>query len=345
MLNNFYYDNLNSQEQYAYNVIRSSLLSSASECVLRSIELASVKKAWKAVVLENPEIISYPGLFCVPSQRADVVTLRLEYYPVDQDKFNRLLEALLRKINETLASSASDYFVCKAIFDILATTITYKEKVLNEYFRLSRENSSQMISFLERNNSAFTPYGVVVDSKGVCQGISKLYKILCNRFGIECACVEAKTKNSGKNDEANHMLNAVEVNGVKAFVDVTNGLINKDVPVVRYDFFLCPARIIRKEFIVPIEFEDVQDESVNYYVRNGLRFKTVEELRRYLSAYTLSSTNAEIRVQYDGKLLTDNELQDLFLYITNSHCESGKYVRVIGKNGFCTGKIFDEVED
>ncbi len=345
MLNNFYYDNLNSQEQYAYNIIRSSLLGSAPECVIRDIEPNSVNKAWKAVVLENPEIIYYPGLFCVPYQRGNAITIRLEYYPVDQDKFNRLLDSLLEKINRTLSNSASDYAVCKTIYDILATTITYKYNVLNEYFKLSRENSSQMISFMEKNSSAFTPYGAVVEAKGVCQGISKLYKILCNRFGVECACVEAKSKNSDNNDGVNHMLNAVEINGAKVFVDVSGGLVKKDIPVVNYDFFLCPARIIKKEYSIPEEFEECRDESVNYYVRNGLRFTRVEDLRRYLSAYTISSGNGEIRIHYDGKLLTDNELQDLFLYITNSHCEEGKYVRVIARNGFCTGKIFDDPED
>ncbi len=344
MLNDFYYSNLSSQEQFAYNTIRAALLNSDSECTLRDLDLTSVKKAWKAVVLENPDVISYPGLFCVPSQRGNITTFHLEYSQVDQSKYEQKLNILLQKINEKLTVSASDYLVCKTIFDTLATSITYQDKVLNEFLRLSRENSFQMISFMERNSNAFTPYGIVVNSKGVCQGLSKLYKILCNRFGVECACVEAKTKNCGENDEANHMLNAVEINGARAFVDVTNGLIHKDVPVVRYDFFLCSSRIIKKEFIILNEF-GCNDENINYFAKNGLRFKTVDDLRRYLSAYTSSSMNSEIRIHYDGKQINDDELQELCLYIIDSHCESGKQVKVIVKNGFCTGKIIDEVED
>lgn len=345
MLNNFYYSKLNNNEQVAYETIRSALISVAPDCVLYDVNPQSIKKVWKAVVLENPDIIYYPGLFCQPEVQGNSTAIRFEYFDADISLYNEKLDVLLSNIDKKLSPSASDYKVCKTIFDELASTVHYKRDVMDKFLRLKRENNSQLATFLTNHYSVFTPYGVVVNSEGVCQGISRLYKILCNRFGIECACVEAQTKNTQTGDEADHMLNVVEVNGSKVFVDATKGLMHKDVPVVRYDFFMCPSRIVAKELTIVDGPEDCDDDTINFYVRNGLRFKTINGLRRYLCAYVSSFENSEIKVQYDGENMSDSDLQTLCLNIMEAHCEEGKQIKLIVENGFCTGKIFDNAED
>ena len=344
MLNNFYYAKLNSGEQSAYRSVSTALSAAASQCVLYDIDQTSVERVWLAVVLENPEIIYYPGLSCRPSLHNGKATLRFEYYNVDQSLYEYKLNILLQKINKKLTQSSSGYTVCKTIFDVLCATVKYRGDVLDKYFSMKRQNSSELVGFLNENHAAFTPYGVVVNGKGVCQGIAKLFKILCNSFGIECACVQAFSRRA-RGDEPDHMLNAVEIDGKRYYVDATRGLMHESVPVVRYDFFMCSAETLAREFETLNGPEDCTDDSINYYARKGVQFSSVNAMRKYLCAYVSSFENGEIKLRYDGKDMSDAQLQAFCLEVMEGHCESGKQVVLIAENGFCTGKIFDEAED
>ncbi len=348
MLSNHYYEQLSFQEQNTYNLIKDALLNQEQTCIIENSEydLEALKRIWSSVVLDNPDIVHYPALFCAPSMQGTTLTINFEYSIIDNNAFNVRLNKLVDKIESQLPLNASDYLVCKKIYDILAEMICYDFKVLDDYIRLENSNAprDEMVNFMTERSTAFTPYGIVMNSKGVCQGISKLYKILCNRFRVQCACVEAKT-----NDENQypHMLNVVEVSGKRAFVDLTAGLKNSinGLPLIRYDYFLVSSRIYGRAYVVSGDFECV-DETVNYYTKNKVRFKSFDDMRNYLSAYTVSSTNGEVRCHYDGIKMSDADLQEAFSYILASHCEDncilkGYYV----KNGFCIGLINNETED
>ena len=258
---------------------------------------------------------------------------------------------MIDEIERKLPWNASDYLVCKTIFDVLATKIEYRDDVMPEYEKiekLKQENSkdydAERLAFILKYTEAFTPYGILLNSKGVCQGIAKLYKILCDKFGVQCACVEAKTNDS---NEYPHMLNVVEISGKRAFVDVTNGLKTgvKGLPLVRYDCFLASTRVYLKSYRANIDFE-CNDETINYYSKNKVWFNSFDEMRRYLCSYTMSSTSGEVRCYYDGNALNDKQLGEHFSEILASHCQEG--FRLKGyyvKNGFCIGLITNDVED
>lgn len=343
MLNNIYRDRLPSQGQYAYNMILTALLNQESECSIYGVALNDVEKAREAVILENPDIINYPGLDYNVVTGNNVARVNLEYIQVDSELFTRKIDYLTRKITEK-ARNASEYIKCKTIFDILTSSIEYQQAKYTQYLNLVRANSAELSQFLLNNINIFTAYGAAVNGKAVCQGISKLFKILCNRFNIECACVEAAMKIRGNCEGIAHMLNIVEIDGEKAYVDVTNSLIHKDVPVLRYDYFLVPSRIIDKRFEIKSVVGPCEDENINYYARNGLIFKTLFSLRKYLVSYIATHNNYEVRLRYDGANMEDSELEKLCLEILNMQCESGKFVKLIVDNGCCTAKIFDNTE-
>lgn len=346
MLTEYYFNNLSAPEQSAYNIIRIALTNSESGCTVTGISSGeSAKDIWRSVVFDHPEIINYPGLFCQPlGTTSGEFRFTFQYSEIDRYAYEEKLNRLINKINNKMSASASDYVACKIIFDELASFIEYEDNVLEEYLRLEQENSSETINFMREHSTSFSPYGVLMNSKGVCQGIAKLFKIICDRFGVQCACVEAKTLNCSADSANNHMLNVVEINGERAFVDITNCLKIKNLPIIKYDFFLMTQRIINKTFTIAGEFQ-CTNETLNYFVKNKLRFTSINDLRAYLSSYTYKSTNGEVRCHYDGSKLDDKELEDLFFYIINSHCREGHFMPYASvKNGFCTGLIKSDSE-
>lgn len=340
MLTNYYYQKLNNDCRNAYELILSALLNRDRECVLM-VQPEAALEAWKAVVFDNPQIIYYPGLFSNPIQINGKVKFIFQYSQVDEQAFNIRLEEALHTIDSKLPWNATTYFKLKTIFDYIASVVKYEQKVLNEYLQMEAPSDATILNFMERNSVSFSPYGVLMNHRGVCQGISKLFKIFCDRFGLECAVLEAKTKDLSGNTECNHMMNVVEVDGIRAFVDVTNCLVMPEVPFVRYDSFLMSERVMNKSFFIPEDFQCV-DENVNYYTRNGLRFTALSGFRQFLASYTLRKNEGKIQCHYDGENLTDEQLEDIFFELNNSHAEEGKQMQYASiKNGFCSGLLTD----
>lgn len=339
MLDSFYYDNLSSQEKSIYGIIRSAISRSARECIVPCADVSSAQRAWEAVVLDQPDLINYPGIYWgSPQPKSGTVKFAFEYSDVDENIYSERLQAVVDVLNRKIKSSDSEYAVCKKIYDYLAANVKYDSAVLAAYVDLMRGNppQSRLAEFMLRNSRVFSPYGVIVDKKGVCQGIAKTFKILCSKFGVQCACVSAETNDGHKYP---HMLNVVELDGVSAYIDVVNGLPVEGLPMIRYDSFAVTTRIIQKNYDLETVF-GCDDESVSYFSRNGLRFKNIYDLKRYLNAYTFTSTDGEVRAFYDGKDLSDRELRDLFADIINSHCDSYhvmETVSVVG--GMCNGLL------
>ena len=89
-----------------------------------------------------------------------------------------------------------EYEKIKIIYDYLAKKIKYNYGILNRYADMVNSNSAIDIAldFTYNYGDSFTAYGPLVNHKGVCMGMSKLFKIICSQFGIQCAVVKATDK-------------------------------------------------------------------------------------------------------------------------------------------------------
>ncbi|MDR2091167.1 MAG: hypothetical protein LBP62_05900 [Clostridiales bacterium] len=344
MLDKYYYNKLQaSEERSAYQAVYSALLRSERECGVSGIGNDSAEKVWEAVTLDHPEIINYPAPICQRRLKGRLVLYHFQYSNVDRGRYNESLDNAVNEIEKQLTSDVSGYSVIKAIFDYLTASVDYDGEAFNEYLSLIRTNPSDNVwtDFIDGRGAAFTPYGVVINKKGVSAGISRLFKILCGRFGIQCACVKAQLKDECSSP---HRLNVVEIGCDRFFADVTSGLTLDELPIARYDYFLAPRRIIEKLLTIEEDFL-CDNERENFFVKNNLRFTSVCDLKRYLAGYVFSSTNGEVRCHYDGGKLTDKELGDIFSEIVNAHCSYTKQMPTTSvKNGFCTGLITDAEE-
>lgn len=345
MLNNYYFDNLNLNEKNAYNSIYSAISSNNEETTLYNISQDECMRAWKAVFLDHAELIKCTEVFFLPQIGNGYYRCRFEYSLIDENQFYSKLDNLVQRINQKLPVNASSYFILKKIHDYLTSSIKYDFKVFNEYINLKRSSDAnsansqnQKENFLAAHSAAFTPYGVLISLKGVCNGIAKLFKLLCNRFGIECVCVECRLNNEP------HMINVVEIDNKRYFVDITNCLKIDHLPI-RYDYFLISKVYMERLCKIDTDFGcNYNDKS--FFHMNKLIFKSINDLRQYLESYTYNSTNGEIRIQYCGSKLSDSQLSGLITDIIIAHCGSGfsLYKTYYVKNGFFTGLIIRDRE-
>lgn len=339
MLSSYYYDNLDARAKAVYGVIQSTLSRAARECMVACADAETAQVAWQAVVMDRPDFINYPGiLWGVPQARNNTVRFEFEYSDADESEYSYHLQSALDRLNGKIKSSDDDYAVCKKIYDYLASTVKYSSDVYDKYCELARTNPSlsRIAEFMLNHSNAFSAYGAIVDKRCVCQGVAKAFKVLCERFGIECTCVLGETNDGRK---VPHMFNVVELDGIRTFVDVVSGLPADKLPMIRYDYFGATSRMVQKRFTVKGEF-GCNDEGASYYTRSGLRFSDAYELKRYLVAFTAHATDGAVRVFYDGKGISDCELRTLFSDIINDHCDSAHEMSAVSvMDGMCNGLI------
>lgn len=153
------------------------MLNSEQECTIINCQYSEediVKRILSAVVLDHSEIIHYSGLSLVPIiGNGDSFTIRREYSNVVYTLFQTRLDRMIDEIERQLPANASDYLVCKAIFNALAARIKYDNDVLSKFLKIDKlyqENSknydTKRLAFILKYGADFTPYGILINSKG-----------------------------------------------------------------------------------------------------------------------------------------------------------------------------------
>lgn len=119
----------------------------------------------------------------------------------------------------------------KILFDDLIRRAIYR------YDAVERLNEQ---SLQEEFTDAWTPYGVLVEKRAVCQGIANTFKMLCDQVDLPCIVVIGDA--SGR-----HAWNMVRIDRRFFWVDCTWNLSEnfvREFPYMRYQFFNVPDRLM-----------------------------------------------------------------------------------------------------
>ena len=312
MLRNYYADRLESKELDAYYMLDSAVRSLRPDCRLYGLDQPQAHRVLTAYAAENPDVWN----FCVQFVRMQIdsqgILCRLSYYEGNEALFVQKKEELLTRIKASITTQSTDYEVAKKVYDLLAKTVSADMQTQNAYLQNPPQSEQEIHEYLEQHGNAFTAYGAIVEKKAVCMGISAAYKLLLDELRVECACV------SGQEYGQNHQMNVVEIDGVRAYVDVTKGVIREQMPMVFYDAFMMPASHIEQTFTPDEDFGCTGDRW-SYFSQSKCKFKDLYSLRRYLNALTYSSTKGEIRFQYTGTL-SDDEIGKMMSEILSIRC-------------------------
>ena len=321
MLRTYYLDKLSATSYDAYYAVDSAVRAYRRECMLYGLTSEEARAVVAAYTYDNPDVWHCALQFFEVGTEPRGAKVRFFYNDFNESEFRRKMSKITDYLDSRLTSYSSEARVAKLIYDYLCENVEGDTDVLNSYSRLNRENSNDVENFIRNHGASFCAYGAIVNGKAACMGIAAAYKILLDTYRIEAACLP------GMYDGIPHMINVLELSGTRALVDVTKGLKQKALPMIRYDYYLVSDERIRNYFIPEEDFGCTCD-GLSYFSNKHLVFKDAGALRKYLSSFTYTKTSGDIRFLYAGKALHDDDLEKMIGEIVSPRC--GTEYKIVG---------------
>ncbi|MBQ7758407.1 transglutaminase domain-containing protein [Anaerotignum sp.] len=256
----YYYNTLTKPQQNSYNAIKAGLQSLAPSFPVPLLENRELSDVFMKVRLDHPQLF-YAGTFKYryypDSGNAEMVP----EYLFEKGKIKdhqKALQARVEKLARPMMK-ATDMEKLLYIHDFICQNVHYD--------KLKKQYSHEIIG----------PLGHGV---GVCEGIAKSVKILCDTLNIWCviALSEANPENGTK---YRHAWNIVKVDKKYYHIDCTfdNSLGNPEE--IRYDYFLLPDKqIFRDHERLVWKMPVCEDGDRFYYKEKKLSFTKMEDVRK-----------------------------------------------------------------
>ena len=200
---------------------------------------SQIRLTIKAIADDNPHV------FWMSTTFGFLVDENLNYTAVQL--YSRYSPQVLNERITELKRSADSFF--KTLKDGMST---YElEKAVHDYILESCEYDTSLTGvevIPDEEESAFDPYGVLVENSAVCEGYSRAFQMLLNGVGIKCMNIV------GESEGELHMWNAVELDGEWYYVDTTWD--DKDDGAFKYDYF----NISEKQLLFDHEFSKLSSQ-------------------------------------------------------------------------------------
>ena len=217
----YYYQMLSDDDKKIYYCIREALLSLKENIVIPlSMSSDSVADIYEMMMFDHPEIFYVKETFRVTRERG--LSLRIKYR-FNRNEIEAFNVAMINRINKFISANIrkSEYERIKSIHDYIISIVEYKD--MNALY--SHEVPGTLL------------YGI-----GVCEGISKTFKYLCDLLNVKSGVVfgEAKETATVFSDKFDlHAWNTVMINNQFSLLDITFDYSSgKDLNTNRYDYFL-----------------------------------------------------------------------------------------------------------
>ncbi len=257
----FFRERLSQGGQRAYDALERGMLATQSQIKFGFV-MGDINRIFQAVLYDCPMVfhtVGYSG-----SAGFGGITLSPEYTLSPEQKV-RADRAVLLKV-QSLANCS------RRMGDEWQTA-------LNLHDELCR---STVYDMSEPN--AHTAFGVLAHGRGVCDGISKSFKLCCDAVGIECICVSGKARSDPEIAAyESHCWNKVRINGVWYNVDVTFDLTAPTEPV-RHDYFLVSDSELAASHS-PSSSSVPCNANGNYYGKKGYLYRDPDMLASWLVSH------------------------------------------------------------
>jgi len=164
MLTTHYYSKMNSKQQAVYYSIEEGLKSLAPSFSVPLLEGREIFDVHFLMRLDHPEIFYSSGITYKYYDNSSVVETKVDYL-FDKKKIKSHQQAMESRVEKLVrpAMALEEEEKLKYIHDFICENVTYD--------KLKKQYSHEIIG----------PLGQGV---GVCEGISKTVKILCDKLGI-----------------------------------------------------------------------------------------------------------------------------------------------------------------
>lgn len=307
----YYYNQMNKVKQIAYRNILQCVNALGKECLVPYLEPNEIYDIFFKMRLDHPEIfwfVDYKASRYVDSPNVIINP----NYMFDKSKVAEHQKAMKARVDKLARAAKGKTDLEKELYihDFLCENIHYD--------KLKKDYSHEIIG----------PLGHGV---GVCEGIAKSVKILCDALGIWCI-IAVCNNNPEKNIKYRHAWNIVKIDGKYYHLDATfdNSLTNKD-PMgagIRYDYFnLDDRKIFRDHEPVMYKIPECTDQDHFYYLTKKLSFTKEEEV--YKRMVQSAKKGKIMTFHWRGGYLTKEVLDRLVELIKKAGDEKGKKPKIL----------------
>lgn len=307
MKNEYYYQTLNKMQKAAYHAMYEGFAAAASDFLVPRLSNGELGDLFLRIRLDHPEIFYVKGFHYRFTETSDRVSMIPEYM-FEKKKIaehKRSLEArITRLIRPALSMTVEEKE--RYIHDFICENVTYDQ--------LKKQYSHEIIGPLQQ--------GI-----GVCEGIAKTVKILCDRLGMECiiAISESDPENGIK---YRHAWNLVKIKGAWYHLDATFDNSLGRYGAKRFDYYnLDDKKIARDHRPVIYKVPACTDGDHFYYKENRLSLTKIEDVGKRLDA-ALRKKQTSFVFHWRGGYLTREVLCEIMENAAQTAKKRQKYIRL-----------------
>ncbi len=300
----YYFSQLNKQQQKTYTTIKTGLQSLKESFEVPRVEAEELYDIFSKIRLDCPEIFyvsSYKYSFFQDSSQYKMKPV----YLFDKNKIKEHQKAMNARVEKLCRPMQGKKDLEKELYihDFITANVSYD--------KLKKQYSHEIIG----------PMGQGV---GVCEGIAKSVKIMCDRLQMPCIVVISHN-NPEKNKKYRHAWNIIKIDGHWYHLDATfdNTLGDEES---RYDYFNLDDKAVFKDH-EPLVYKapacTIGD--VFYYRQKKLSFTKMEDVeKRSIQAAKRGKT---LTFHWRGGFLTRAVMEEILNVISetakskNKHCQ------------------------
>lgn len=306
MMEPYYYNQMTKPHQAAYRAMKAGLTALEPSFSVPLLENRELTDIFFKLRLDCPDIFYATGF-------------RYRFYP-DGSSAEMLPEYLFDKAKVKEHQKAMSARIAKLARPAQGMTEWEKENYIHDficenvrYDKLKKAYSHEIIG----------PLGQGV---GVCEGIAKTVKILCDTLGIWCI-IAISDANPEKGIKYRHAWNVVRIGGTYYHLDATFDNSLGCGGEIRYDYYnLDDERCFRDHEPVLWKVPACSDGNHFYYKEKKRSFTKMEEVAK--RAAQAAKKGKPMLFHWRGGYLTKAVLEELLTVLEQAAKEKGKYARI-----------------
>ena len=303
MENRHYYDQMTRDEKSAYEAMLSGFEELSPSIRVPLLGGKALGDVFFRLRLDNPMIFYVSGCSFRFAAGASYAQLLPEYM-FDRQRIPEQKRAVEARVEKLLrpAQSLDEAGRERFVHDFICGNVRYD--------KLKKPYSHEII-------------GPLQNGVGVCEGIAKTVKLLCERLDIPCLIAVSEANPDVPNGYL-HAWNVVRVGGKDYHLDATFDNTLARCGVARYDYYnLDDAHIFRDHRPLLYPVPACRDGDAFYYRKAGLSWTKPEDVEKR-TAQALRKKKDSLLFHWRGGYLTREVLQELLTAAETAAGKQGK---------------------
>lgn len=294
----FYRNTMTREEIQWYDAIVRGVIDYEKSIRIRGADLSKINRIFEFIKLDNPLLFFVESLN-INYESLSKTALVFPIYRFEKGKTDNTIIALLSKVKSILIPTIQmDEF--------------NREKAIHDFFCINNHYDND---FAE---SSYECVGPLLFRKGVCEGISKAVKLLCDFSKIKCIILHG---NAVRTDNANkmesHAWNKISINNCFYNLDVTFDLTISMNKTIRYDYFnLSDSDILMDHDSKQINLIPCRISNCFYDVVH-LAFKEPKEIENFF-IFSIKNKQKKLVLKISNEAKQEVSEKDIIKYFNNA---------------------------